>query len=138
LKKTFKWINNNEIELASFGNLIKILNNIYLHVNELNLKKINLTKGYRNEGWIDPVKYLIAVRKKATSMGAEYLEGELTSIEEDKVEYNPNYINETGIKLLSAAIVKISTKIKKEMKTKKRLNQFKKKRSNYQMEMSCQ
>lgn len=50
LKAKFKWINGEDLKLASFG--------------------------YNNEGWLDSRKFLLAVRKKALHIGADYVEGE--------------------------------------------------------------
>lgn len=55
LKTKFKWINVEDLKLASHG--------------------------YNNEGWLDSRKFLLAVRKKALHIGAEYVEGEVTGFE---------------------------------------------------------
>lgn len=55
LRSKFEWINNNDLELGSFG--------------------------YNNEGWVDSRKYLLAVREKAIYMGADYVEGEVIAFE---------------------------------------------------------
>lgn len=56
LKSKFDWINNEDLELGSFG--------------------------YNDEGWIDSRKFLLAVRKKSIHLGADYVEGELLKFEE--------------------------------------------------------
>ena len=63
MKDKFDWLNTEDIELASFG--------------------------YMNEGWVDPKKYLFAVRYKAQSLGVEYVRGQL-------VEFEFSSMNETG------------------------------------------
>ena len=40
-----------------------------------------LTKGYLNEGWVDPRKYLLAVRSKAAYLGTEFVTGKLIGFE---------------------------------------------------------
>ncbi len=40
--------------------------------------------GYNNEGWLDSRKLLLAVRKKAIHLGADYVEGEVIKFEEKK------------------------------------------------------
>lgn len=44
-------------------------------------------KGYRNEGWFDPWILLSGFKKKAISLGVEYIHGEITNItvENDRV-----------------------------------------------------
>ena len=36
---------------------------------------LTIIKGYQNEGWVDPRKLLLAVRAKATYLGAEFVDG---------------------------------------------------------------
>lgn len=55
IRSKFKWINGDDLKLASFG--------------------------YNNEGWLDSRKFLLAVRKKALHIGADYVEGEVTAFE---------------------------------------------------------
>lgn len=35
----------------------------------------SLVKGYLNEGWVDPRKYLLAVRSKAKFLGVDFFDG---------------------------------------------------------------
>ena len=51
LKERFKWINEEDLKLGSFG--------------------------YQNEGWVDAKKYLLAVRKKALYLGVDYVDGKI-------------------------------------------------------------
>lgn len=60
LKSKFEWINNTDLELGSFG--------------------------FNNEGWVDSRKFLLAVRKKAIYLGADYVEGEVIEFEKRKNE----------------------------------------------------
>ena len=79
LRSKFEWINNNDLELGSFGR--HFFRYITLFLLFRFKKKINeiLISGYNNEGWVDSRKYLLAVREKAIYMGADYVEGLFSS-----------------------------------------------------------
>ncbi|CAF0803240.1 unnamed protein product [Brachionus calyciflorus] len=76
LKQKFKWINPEGIELASFG--------------------------YQNEGWVDARKFLLAVRNKANFLGAEYVNGEVISFENDA---NDQLLLDQSVKTIKTALV---------------------------------
>lgn len=79
LSESFKWLNvADDLELGSYG--------------------------YMNEGWVDPRKYLLAVRKKATAMGAEFVNGELIGFESADPKIDSVDIHAT-IKPLKSALV---------------------------------
>lgn len=45
-----------------------------------------------NEGWVDPRKYLLAVRSKAESLGVQYIKGQVVEFESASLRetgYNP-------------------------------------------------
>ena len=67
LKSTFKWINTEGVELGSFG--------------------------YLNEGSLDPRKYLLAVRRAATYHGAHFVNGEVTSLDDQNIAKQPAWLN---------------------------------------------
>jgi len=54
--------------------------------------------GYNNEGWLDSRKLLLAVRKKAIHLGADYVEGEVLKFEEKKDTF-------LGLRLYDTALV---------------------------------
>ncbi|XP_033110412.1 FAD-dependent oxidoreductase domain-containing protein 1-like isoform X2 [Anneissia japonica] len=68
LKARHPWLNTSDIALASYG--------------------------FQNEGWFDPWSLLSAFRKKATSLGARYIDGEVTGFDFSHV--SPSECNSYG------------------------------------------
>ncbi|XP_071948064.1 FAD-dependent oxidoreductase domain-containing protein 1-like [Antedon mediterranea] len=62
LKERHPWMNTDDIALASYG--------------------------YENEGWFDPWSLLSAFRKKAISLGAKYVDGEVSGFQYSEVKPN--------------------------------------------------
>jgi hypothetical protein len=77
----------------------------------MNTEDIELASfGYMNEGWVDPRKYLFAVRSKAQSLGVEYIRGQI-------VEFEFSDMMETGFN----PVRKLKKGLVREMKELKRI-----------------
>lgn len=58
-----------------------------------------------NEGWVDPRKYLLAVRNKAANLGAEFFSGEVVEFT-SQVPNQEEFVIEGPIKQLKNATVR--------------------------------
>ena len=80
LARKFPWLNTQGTALASFGEHRSIQYILLWLQYYVKLYTILYPVGYRNEGWFDPWILLSGFKRKAMSLGVDYVHGEVTSI----------------------------------------------------------